>query len=140
MILQDAWARVMEKAKQTNRPVWAFLLEATPVAVDGDCVILAVRHRFHLEGLRDPRNRLVVEEVVRGVMGVPRVAILPEARDGSVKGLTDRAWWVVPIVEGLCQPVDRDSLTRFYLGRAVRVSCVQHDFGGAARACMVRSP
>ncbi len=59
----------MEEVKGRSRPAYAFLLEASPQSVDGARLVLAVRHKFHLENLHEPKHRQIVEEVLEAVMG-----------------------------------------------------------------------
>ena len=59
----------MDAVKQRTRSVHAFLLESAPQAVEGNDLVLAVRHKFHLEQLRDDKNRRLVEELLGAVLG-----------------------------------------------------------------------
>ena len=49
----------------------AFFLESGPRAVEGGELVLAVRHKFHLENLHEPKNRKVVEAALAAVLGTP---------------------------------------------------------------------
>jgi DNA polymerase-3 subunit gamma/tau len=69
--VRERWPRVMEEVKQRSRPVYAFLLEAAPRALAGGRLTLAVRHKFHLENLQEPRHRQMVEDVLHAVVGAP---------------------------------------------------------------------
>ena len=78
----------MEEVKQRSRPAYAFLLESAPQAIDGTRLVLAVRHKFHLESLHEHRHRQVVEEILDAVMGAPlRLAlVLGEVETAPPKG------------------------------------------------------
>jgi len=68
-LVRARWERLMDAVKQRTRSVHAFLLESTPQAVEGNDLVLAVRHKFHLENLRDDKNRRLVEELLGAVLG-----------------------------------------------------------------------
>jgi len=70
-LVRARWGRLMEEVKQRSRPIHAFLLESAPRAVEGTSLVLAVRHKFHLESLQERKNRQLVEELLATVMGVP---------------------------------------------------------------------
>jgi DNA polymerase III subunit gamma/tau len=70
-VLREKWGQVMTEVKQRTRTVHAFLLESAPQRIEGTDLILAVRHRFHLENLQDEKHRRVVEEALARVSGVP---------------------------------------------------------------------
>jgi len=69
-LIRARWDRLMEEVKGRSRPAYAFLLEASPQSVDGARLVLAVRHKFHLESLQEPKHRQIVEELLEVVMGV----------------------------------------------------------------------
>src|SRR5205807_9936512 len=68
-LVRARWERLMDAVKQRTRSVHAFLLESAPQAVEGNDLVLAVRHKFHLENLRDDKNRRLVEELLGAVLG-----------------------------------------------------------------------
>ena len=70
-LVRARWERLMDAVKQRTRSVHAFLLESAPQAVEGNDLVLAVRHKFHLENLRDDKNRRLVEELLGTVLGAP---------------------------------------------------------------------
>ena len=61
----------MTEVKQRTRTVHAFLLESAPRGIEGADLILAVRHRFHLENLQDEKHRRVVEDALARISGAP---------------------------------------------------------------------
>ncbi len=76
-LVRARWGQLMEEVKQRSRPAYAFLLESAPQAIDGTRLVLAVRHKFHLESLHEHRHRQVVEEILDAVMGAPlRLALV----------------------------------------------------------------
>lgn len=70
-LLQARWTSVMEEVKQRTRTVHAFLLESAPREIQGGDLILAVRHRFHMENLQNVKNRRIVEDALARVLGAP---------------------------------------------------------------------
>ena len=68
-LVRARWERLMDAVKQRTRTVHAFLLESAPQAVEGNDLVLAVRHKFHLEQLCDDKNRRLVEELLGAVLG-----------------------------------------------------------------------
>ncbi len=70
-VLRARWGQIMTEVKQRTRTVHAFLLESAPRAIEGEDLILAVRHRFHLENLEDQKHRRVVEDALARVTGTP---------------------------------------------------------------------
>ena len=70
-LVRARWGRLMDEVKQRSRPIHAFLLESAPRAVEGSSLVLAVRHKFHLESLQELKNRRIVEELLATVMGAP---------------------------------------------------------------------
>lgn len=68
-VVRTHWGRLMEAVKQRSRPVYAFLLEAVPQSVEGTHLVLAVRHKFHLESLQEHKHRQIIEELLGSVMG-----------------------------------------------------------------------
>jgi DNA polymerase III subunit gamma/tau len=76
------WPQLMEEVKGRSRPAYAFLLEASPQSVDGARLVLAVRHKFHLENLQEPKHRQIVEEILEAVMGIRlRLGLVLDAFD-----------------------------------------------------------
>jgi len=67
--IRSCWGQVMAEVKQRTRTVHAFLLESAPRAIEGDDLILAVRHRFHMENLDDQKHRRVVEDALARITG-----------------------------------------------------------------------
>ena len=70
-VLQSRWSSVMEEVKQRTRTVHAFLLESAPREIVGMDLILAVRHRFHMENLQNVKHRQIVEDALARVLGAP---------------------------------------------------------------------
>jgi DNA polymerase-3 subunit gamma/tau len=70
-MVRARWPRLREEVKQRSLQVHAYFLESGPRAVEGEELVLAVRHKFHLENLREPKNRKVVEAALAAVLGTP---------------------------------------------------------------------
>ncbi|MEE8353371.1 MAG: DNA polymerase III subunit gamma/tau [Dehalococcoidales bacterium] len=73
--LQQDWRQVIAQAPPDTRktPALAILRSAgvTPVAVEGDSVILSLRYPVFKEKLEDPENHRVVEKVISSFLGRP---------------------------------------------------------------------
>ncbi len=73
--LQQDWRQVIAQAPPDTRktPALAILRSAgvTPVAVEGDAVILSLRYPLFKEKLEDPENHRVVEKVISSFLGRP---------------------------------------------------------------------
>jgi DNA polymerase III subunit gamma/tau len=70
-MVRARWPRLREEGKQRSLQAHAFFLESGPRAVEGGELVLAVRHKFHLENLHEPKNRKVVEAALATVLGTP---------------------------------------------------------------------
>jgi DNA polymerase-3 subunit gamma/tau len=69
-VVRTRWGQFMDAVKQRSRPAYAFLLEAAPTSVEGTRLVLAVRHKFHLENLQEHKHRQIIEDLLNVVMGV----------------------------------------------------------------------
>jgi hypothetical protein len=67
--LRRVWPQVLDAAKRRSRTLWAFLLEATPVAVGVGHVVMGVRYQFHLNNLNEARYRDLVEDILGELTG-----------------------------------------------------------------------
>ncbi|MDR7555033.1 MAG: DNA polymerase III subunit gamma/tau [Armatimonadota bacterium] len=67
------WARVLEDIKRRKMLCHALLIEGTPVDVQGETVVVALRsvYKFHVDSLQRPENREVVEAALQRVLGSP---------------------------------------------------------------------
>lgn len=73
-LVQSRWPRVLEQLRAARHiQQEAFLREGSPVAVQGDTVIVAFspNHRFHQANMDKEKNRAIVEKVLSAVMGRP---------------------------------------------------------------------
>jgi hypothetical protein len=70
-LVRARWPRLREEVKQRSLRAHAFFLESGPRAVEEGELVLAVRHKFHLENLQEPKNRRVVEAALAAVLGTP---------------------------------------------------------------------
>jgi hypothetical protein len=70
-LVRSRWPRLREEVKRRAKFAHAFLLESGPQAVEGEELVVAVRHKFHLENLHEPKNRKVVEAALATVLGTP---------------------------------------------------------------------
>ncbi len=73
--LRQDWRQVIAQAPADTKktPALAILRSAgvTPVAVEGDAVILSLRYPVFKEKLEDPENQRVVEKVISSFLGRP---------------------------------------------------------------------
>jgi DNA polymerase-3 subunit gamma/tau len=72
--LQDVatrWSDVLAGVRTRNRNAVAVVREGTPVAVDGHTLVLVFEHSFHKERVTEDKVRLVVEETLEQLFGVP---------------------------------------------------------------------
>ena len=80
--LRQAWPEILNVVGRRRRMVQEALGHATPVAVDGDVIVLQVTQcEVHLEGLR--RSVGLIEEVIAEVAGVSRVKVEYRPKDGD---------------------------------------------------------
>ncbi len=63
------WNEILDACGAKNRSVQALLRAARPVGLDSDGVVLGFTYEFHRERIEDPKNRIVVEEVMKLVLG-----------------------------------------------------------------------
>ena len=71
-IVRKAWPRVLEQLRAARYVQQeAFLREGSPIAVDGDTVIVGFspNHRFHQANMEKDKNRAIVEKVLSKVLG-----------------------------------------------------------------------
>lgn len=73
--LQQNWRQVIAEAPAETRKTRALAMlrsaGVTPVAVEGDAVILSLRYPLFKEKLEDPENHRVVEKVISSFLGRP---------------------------------------------------------------------
>jgi len=69
--LRDNWSRLLSEVRPYNRMAEALLRSCRPVRVDGNVVVVGVRHPFHKGKIEDPRNKEVVEKVLMQLTGTP---------------------------------------------------------------------
>lgn len=69
--LRENWSRLLSEVRPYNRMAEALLRSCRPVRVDGNVVVVGVRHPFHKGKIEDPRNKEVVEKVLMQLTGIP---------------------------------------------------------------------
>ncbi len=79
---EDQWKQVMQNFGQTNRSVQALLRAATPLALDGDLMVLGFKYDFHRERIQEEKNRRAVEDVISQLLG-RQIAIRCVKSDGQ---------------------------------------------------------
>ena len=67
--IQAHWKVVMDSLRKKSVALQALLLEAEPVALQGDCLILAFKkgRNFHRQKVDEPANKKAIEEVLTRV-------------------------------------------------------------------------
>ncbi len=68
--IKGQWTQILEAVNQMNRLTKAFLVEAVPVGLEGDRLILSFQHDFHRQKLQEEKHQAVVREAVKGVVGM----------------------------------------------------------------------
>lgn len=77
--VKDSWDEILEKVKPHNHSITAFLKTCQPVATEGNMLIIANKYAFHLERLKEPRNRKIVEDVTGKIFGIkPQIKFISE--------------------------------------------------------------
>ena len=69
-LLRSRWPEVKEalrKGKQTK--IAAFLLEAIPTALEGDCLTLSFRQEFHRDRMNEPERQAALGEALQRLFG-----------------------------------------------------------------------
>ncbi len=70
------WAAIIRKVDEANHSLPFILKIARPEAVSGNAVILRFQYPFHMDKVvGDPKNRQIVEEAARSVLGYPALTI-----------------------------------------------------------------
>ncbi|SHN04750.1 DNA polymerase III subunit gamma and tau [Cryptosporangium aurantiacum] len=82
--VRQVWPQIVDQTKQRSRMVWALVQNATPREVNGDELVLAVKHQGEVRRLSDDKCVSVLQEVLQTVLGV-RWKIRAEA-DGAPSG------------------------------------------------------
>jgi DNA polymerase-3 subunit gamma/tau len=78
-----AWPQVLAGVRDVSRSVEAFLKACAPRAVLDDTVVLGFYYPFHKESVENPKNKIVVEDVLSKVLGQRlriRCALAPRAQ------------------------------------------------------------
>lgn len=66
--IQTKWENIMTKVAEYNHSIKALLKASIPLAVESSDLILEVSYKFHKERLETPKNRKLVEEVLKEVL------------------------------------------------------------------------
>ena len=77
--VRDNWDEILEKVKPHNHSITAFLKTCQPAATEENTLIIANKYTFHLERLKDPRNRKIIEDVIGEIFGIkPTIKFISE--------------------------------------------------------------
>jgi DNA polymerase-3 subunit gamma/tau len=77
--IKDGWDEILEKVRPCNHSITAFLKTCQPVAAEEKKLVIASRYTFHLERLREPRNRKIIEDIIGGMFEIrPEIKFISE--------------------------------------------------------------
>ncbi|MFA6602320.1 MAG: DNA polymerase III subunit gamma/tau [Candidatus Shapirobacteria bacterium] len=93
--IAEKWAEVLAKVKPYNHSIEAFLRATKPVELEGNELTVEVFYPFHKERLEETRNRRVIEEVLKLVLGSELVFVCKLGKPGVKPPI------VVPKVESV---------------------------------------
>jgi DNA polymerase-3 subunit gamma/tau len=75
-----AWASILEQTKILNASLALALVQAKPVEVHGNTLILRTRHNFHKERLDDPQSRLTLAQAFGRILSFePQFKVILES-------------------------------------------------------------
>jgi hypothetical protein len=86
-----AWPQVLAGVRDASRSIEAFLKACEPKAVLDDTVVLGFFYQFHKESVENPKNKVVVEDVLSKVLGQRlriRCALASRAKTSSMGAKT----------------------------------------------------
>ncbi|RJR28053.1 DNA polymerase III subunit gamma/tau [candidate division WWE3 bacterium] len=86
--VKEKWTVVIEKMNDLNRSLLALLKASNPVKVEGRTLVLEVFYAFHKERLESPKNRKMVEDVIRDIVSadINIKCILSNEKPKKLKG------------------------------------------------------
>jgi DNA polymerase III subunit gamma/tau len=67
--LEKNWKKILAETVQYNNSIHALLKSSKPISVEDSCVLLEVGYSFHKERLEAPKNRRIVENIIKNVIG-----------------------------------------------------------------------
>ena len=75
-MIRMKWQAIVRKVDETNHSLPFILKISRPEMLNGDAVVLRFQYPFHMDKIvGDPKNRRVVEDAVRSVMGNEAITI-----------------------------------------------------------------
>jgi len=66
-IIQQKWPKVIETLKEYNHSLSSFLLVGKPKEIVGQELIICFKYAFHLERVKESKNKLIVETVLEKI-------------------------------------------------------------------------
>ncbi|MDO8560190.1 MAG: DNA polymerase III subunit gamma/tau [bacterium] len=78
--LQNQWPTIVAQVKTQNYSLFSLLRVTRVVEVSGDVVRVGVAYDFHLERVREPKNRHILEQTIAAAIGKPvrlEVVVVP---------------------------------------------------------------
>ena len=102
--VKSNWSRLLTDIRPHNHSISALLSNCQPVSAQGGKITLATPYEFYAERLRDPKNKLTVEEVLGKILGCrlilsvavdktiqPQKSAAEEEKPGEQNSLLDSA-------------------------------------------------
>lgn len=66
-VIEEKWSDVITRIDSINKSILGLLKTGKPTKVDGQYLVIEVSYSFHKERLESPKNRKVVEDVLRDI-------------------------------------------------------------------------
>ena len=73
--IESKWSEILKAVRPKNRSVEALLRSTRPVDFDGETFSLEVFYKFHKDKLESDKCRIIVEEALETVLGVPNIKL-----------------------------------------------------------------
>ena len=90
--LQSQWPTIVANVKTQNYSLFSLLRVTRLVEVTGDVVRVGVAYDFHLERVREPKNRQILEQALAAAVGKPvrlEVVVVPADSGPAFKAADD---------------------------------------------------
>ncbi len=67
--IESKWEQILKAVVSQNSGVQALLKSSKPIKIEGRSIVLEVFYSFHKERLENPKNRQLVEDVLKDIFG-----------------------------------------------------------------------
>ncbi|OQA04011.1 MAG: DNA polymerase III subunit tau [bacterium ADurb.Bin400] len=86
--ISHIWSQVLAITKQNNSTLAALLRDTKPLSINNNEILLGVRFQFHKDKISDSKNRAVLENTIKQIMGKEftitcELADIRAAKEGS---------------------------------------------------------